>query len=361
MDDRTPPTSPDDLSVDRRRSAAAYFIVRRTIIAVLAVATVAPACMAGRAVAQPAKTALLQLEAKIPLGAVRGRIDHMAIDLKRQRLFVAELGNDSVAVVDLASRKLIQTITGLKEPQGVGYEPMTDTLYVANAGDGSVRLFGGGDYAAAERIELGSDADNIRIDAAANRVFIGYGSGGLAIIDPATHRKVGDVPAKAHPEAFQIDPDSNQIFVNVPDAHAIAVVDRVSQKQIGNWPLTDRGANFPMVLDHVRRQVLVIFRAPAGLGVFSMNGGKLIAGTETCGDSDDLFIDEKRARVYVSCGAGFLDVLEAKEATYRRIGRIPTVSGARTSLFVPEMDRLLVAVRASSGEPAAIWIFRPMP
>jgi YVTN family beta-propeller protein len=330
----------------------------RMIVAGLAVAT---ACTVGRAAAQPAETASLQLEAKIPLGTVRGRIDHMAVDLKRQRLFVAELGNDTVAVVDLANRKLIRTITGLKEPQGVGYESSTDTLYVANAGDGSVRLFEGTDYAAKERIELGSDADNIRVDPAGNRVFIGYGSGALAIIDPATHSKVGDIPVNGHPESFQIDADTSQIFVNVPDAQAITVVDRISQKQIGKWPLTDRGANFPMVLDHVRREVLVIFRAPAELGVFSMTGGKLIATAETCGDADDLFVDAKRSRVYVSCGAGFLDVFEPKGAAYSRIARIPTISGARTSLFVPELDRLLVAVRANSETPAAIWVFRPLP
>src|SRR6202166_2515733 len=152
------------------------------------------------AVAQPAETAPLQLETKIALGDVHGRIDHMAVDLKRQRLFVAELGNDSVGVVDLANRKLLQTITGLKEPQGVGYEPSTDTLYVTNAGDGSVRLFEGNDYKPAGQIELGSDADNIRVDPAANRVFIGYGSGALAVIDPATRSKGGDITVKAHPE-----------------------------------------------------------------------------------------------------------------------------------------------------------------
>jgi YVTN family beta-propeller protein len=332
----------------------------RMIAAALAGA-MALANTAGQASAQSADTGPLQLEAKIPLGEVRGRIDHMAVDLKRQRLFVAELGNDSLGVIDLANRKLIRTITGLKEPQGVGYEPSTDMLYVANAGDGSVRLFEGSDYNSAGRIELGSDADNIRVDAAAKQIFVGYGSGALAIIDSSTRKRVGDISLQAHPESFQIDPDTSQIFVNVPDARGIAVVDRVSQKQIGKWPLADRGANFPMALDHMRREILVIFRAPAELGVFSMTDGKPIATTETCGDADDLFIDAKRARVYVSCGAGFLDVLEPKEATYRRIARIPTVSGARTSLFVPEMDRLLVAVRASSGEPAAIWMFRPMP
>jgi YVTN family beta-propeller protein len=317
--------------------------------------------VAGDAVAQPVETAPFQLEAKIPLGNVHGRIDHMAVDLKRQRLFVAELGNDTVGVVDLANRKLLQTIAGLREPQGVGYEPSTDTLYVANAGDGSVRLLEGDQYKPAGRIELGSDADNVRVDAAANRIFVGYGSGAMAVIDPATRSKIGDIPVKAHPEGFQIDPDTGQIFVNVPDAHGIAVVDRASQKQTGQWPIPDHAANFPMALDPVHHQVLVIFRAPAELGVFSMSGGKLIATAETCGDADDLFIDAKRGRVYVSCGAGFLDVLEAKGTTYRRTARIPTVSGARTSLFVPELDRLLVAVRTSTAEPAAIWVFRPIP
>jgi DNA-binding beta-propeller fold protein YncE len=331
----------------------------RTIIATFA-AGMALSGAVFDASAQAVDTAPLQLEAKITLGDVRGRIDHMAVDVKRQRLFVAELGNDSVGIVDLLNHKVINRIPGLKEPQGVGYEPTTDVLYVANAGDGSVRLLEGSDYRTAGRIELGSDADNIRIDAAAKQVFIGYGSGGLAVIDPSTRSKVGDIPLTAHPESFQIDPDTSQIFVNVPDAHGIAVVDRVSRKQTGKWP-ADRRANFPMALDHIRRQILVIFRTPAELGAFSMTDGKLITATETCGDADDLFIDARRARVYVSCGAGFLDVLEAKEATYGRIARIPTVSGARTSLFVPEMDRLLVAVRASSGEPAAIWIFRPTP
>src|SRR5712671_7549422 len=216
------------------RDDGAMLIRLRTILAVLA-GVMALVSTAGQAFAETAETSPLQLEAKIPLGSVQGRIDHMAVDLKRQRLFVAELGNDTVGIIDLANRKLIRTIAGLKEPQGVGYEPSTDTLYVANAGDGSVRLFEGSDYNSAGLIELGSDADNIRVDAAAKRVFVGYGSGALAVIDPSTRSRVAAIPLKAHPESFQIDPDANQIFVNVPDARGIAVVDHVSQKQIGTW------------------------------------------------------------------------------------------------------------------------------
>ena len=329
-------------------------------IAVLA-CVLALSDFANRLVAQPADTDALQLEAKIPLGEVRGRIDHMAIDLARQRLFVAELENNSVGIVDLTNRKVIRTIQGLKEPQGVAFVPSMDTLYVANAGDGSVRLFLGPEYAPMGRLDLGDDADNIRVDNAANRLVVGYGSGGLAVIDTANFKKVTDIPLGTHPEGFQLDPGSNQIFVNLPKARAVAVVDRQSGKQTASWPMRIGTGNFPMALNHDAGHVLAAFRNPAKLGVFSMKDGALIASPDICGDVDDVFVDAKRHRIYVSCGQGFLDVLDSQGSAYKRIARIPTVPGARTSLFVPELDRLFLAVRAASGEPAAIWIFRPLP
>jgi len=307
------------------------------------------------------ETPALKLEAKIPIGNVSGRIDHMAIDLARQRLFVAELGNNTVGVVDLKSHKPIRRLDGLKEPQGVAYLPSTDTLYIANGGDGSVRQFRGPDYAAAEQIDLGDDADNIRLDTTANRIVVGYGSGGLAVIDTASSRKIADIPLSVHPEGFQLDPPSNRIFVNLPRAQAVAVVDTQSGKQTASWPTKIPGGNFPMALERDARHVLVAFRNPAKLGAFSMDDGSLVASPDICGDADDLFVDAKRRRVYISCGDGFLDVLDSAQGTYRRLGRIATVSGARTSLFVPDMDRLMLAVRASGNEPAAIWVFQPTP
>jgi DNA-binding beta-propeller fold protein YncE len=319
------------------------------------------ALMALTGVATPAgsqEAAPLQLESRILLGNVRGRIDHMAVDPGRQRLFVAELGNDSVGVVDLHNRNLLRTLTGLNEPQGVGYAPSTDTLFVANARDGSLRLFDGNDYKTTGRIELGSDADNIRIDLAAHRAVVGYGDGALGFIDLGTRSKVEDAPLKAHPESFQIVDD--RIFVNLPEAHAVAVVDGKSGKQIANWPMAKAG-NFAMAVDRERRRLLVAFRSPPELAVFDLANGKPVASSETCGDVDDLFVDPKRDRVYISCGAGHVDVFETGAAAYRRIARIPTATGARTSLFVPEMDRLLVAVRGGTAGPAAIWMFKPMP
>jgi hypothetical protein len=307
-----------------------------------------------------ADPALPLLETKIPLGEVKGRIDHFAVDPGRQRLFVAELGNDSVGVIDLKARMVIRAITGFKEPQGVEYVPSTDTLYVANAGDGSVRLFQGPDLSPSGRIDLGDDADNIRFDAQANRVFIGYGKGALAVIDPSTRIKITDVPLKAHPEAFQLDPASGRIYVNVPDDGQIAVVDRAAGKQTAAWPMRDAAANFPMALDNDGHLVIVAFRSPATLMAFAQDG-TVAANLPTCGDADDVFVDAKRRRVYVSCGEGLIDVLERRGAGYERIGRVPTASGGRTSLLLPEADRLFVAVRASGQEPAAVWVFRPAP
>jgi DNA-binding beta-propeller fold protein YncE len=302
----------------------------------------------------------LQLESKIPLGDVSGRIDHLAIDLSHNRLFVAELGNDTVAVVDLNERKVRHVITGLKEPQGVGYVPSNDTLYVANAGDGSVLLFRGESPAAAGRIDLGNDADNIRVDAASNRVFVGYGNGALAVIDAVTNGKIADIPLPAHPESFQLARSDRRIFVNVPKAREIAVVDRFASKQTASWAI-ESGSNFPMALDENSGRVLVVSRSPAQVSAFSMRDGNIVASVDACGDADDLFFDAKRHRVYVSCGDGYLDVLEAEGNSYRRAARIPTISGARTSLLVPEIDRLFVTARANPGEPAAIWLFRPTP
>jgi DNA-binding beta-propeller fold protein YncE len=314
-----------------------------------------------QAMSEPTQPAPLQLEGKIPLGHVSGRIDHMAIDLKRQRLFIAELGNNSVGVVDLFKRTIIQNIAGLREPQGVAYVPSTDVLYVANAGDGSIRFFRGSDYSPVGRIDLGEDADNIRVDATANRVLVGYGSGALAIIDPASQRKIGDVPLKAHPESFQLDTRTSHVFVNLPDAHSIAIIDRTARHQIASWPTSGLGANFPMALHEAHRHVLVAFRRPSRLGVYSMRDGSLIATTHICGDADDIFVDEKRQRAYVSCGHGFIDVLDTQNPAYPRVAHIPTASGAPTSLFIPALDLLVLAVRARAERQAAIWVFRPTP
>jgi len=303
----------------------------------------------------------LTLEAKIPLGTVKGRIDHLAFDPDRGLLFVAELGNDSVAVVDLAARKAVHRIAGLNEPQGIAWHAATRTLYVANAGDGSVRLFQAADFAPLGRIELGADADNIRLDPSRNRIVVGYGKGALAMIDPTNRQKIGDIALKAHPESFQFDETGSRVFVNLPDAQQIAVVDVASGKQASTLDTSALRSNFAMAVDAAERRLLVSFRDPARLMVYGTETGKLQTRRDTCSDADDIFVDARRQRVYVSCGDGKIDVFAQAGDGYDHIAGIPTIKGARTSLFAPATDRLYLAVRAAGTEPAAVWVFRPSP
>jgi DNA-binding beta-propeller fold protein YncE len=304
----------------------------------------------------------LVLEKAIPLKDVSGRIDHMAIDLARHRLAVAELGNDTVDVIDLYSGLAVRRIADLGEPQGVTFTAGGDALVVANGDDGSVRFFRTADLTLAGRIDLGSDADNVRIDRATGHLVVGYGAGGLAVIDPASQTKLTDVPLPVHPEGFQLAPDGKRAYVNLPDARQVVVVDPSSGKQVATWPMKDRRSNFPMAIDPAGTTLAIAFRGPPQVVLLDAANGAERASIGTCGDADDVFFDEGRQRIYVSCGEGAVDVLDRTGGNLRRIAQVPTSSGARTALFVPEMDRLYVAVRAGLlGGDAKVLVFRPEP
>jgi hypothetical protein len=298
----------------------------------------------------------LSLESVIPLGAVKGRIDHLAMDLGRKRLFVAELGANSVAVVDLAEGKPAARLTGLKEPQGVGFEPKTDQLFVANAGDGTVAIFRGGDLAPIGKIPLGDDADNIRIDQN-GKIIVGYGAGALAVIDPATGAKIANIPLAAHPESFQIAPDGGRIFVNEPRALGIGVVDQASGKEVAKWNVPGAVGNFPMSLDVAGGRLFVVYRMPALIAAFDLASGEIVGRSLTCRDADELFHDRVRGRLYVVCGEGAIAVLDAR--TLHELGRLQTRDGARTGLFSPELDRLFIAAPAREGGAAELRVYRP--
>ena len=301
----------------------------------------------------------LVLEQKIPLGEIRGRIDHLAIDPVRDRLFVAELGNNSLGVVDLAAGKLLRRIEGLDEPQGVAFNPATDTVFVADGGDGALHRFTGPELTPLDPIQLGADADNVRLDPEAGQVVVGYGDGALAVIDAASGRLTSEIRLPGHPESFQLELDGQRVFVNIPDAHQITVVDRSTGKQVASWGLADAQANFPMALDEADGRLAIGYRDPALLAVFDTDSGAPVARLPACGDTDDVFLDPQRHRLYLSCGAGFLEVIQRRDAVYEELARIPTVPGARTALFVPERDRLYLAVRASGSEDAGVWVYRP--
>jgi hypothetical protein len=301
----------------------------------------------------------LHLYKTIPLPGVKGRIDHLDVNLKDGLVYVAALGNNTLEVVDLAAGRVVHSITGLAEPQGVGYIPQTGEVVVANGGNGDCYFYNARTFEKVATIRPGSDADDVRVDPAEGRVYVGYGSGGIAVIDAATHRQVGDIKLPAHPESFQLDKGLHRLFVNLPDAHIIGVVDLGQSQLVGKWENNKAGANFPMALDTARHRVLVGYRHPARLVVYNAGTGKELSSGEMTGDADDLYYDEAAEKVFVSGGEGAVSIFQADgDGGYKQTANIPTRSGARTSLLVPEGRMLVVAARAASREPAELLVYQ---
>lgn len=303
----------------------------------------------------------LRLDKTIPLPDVNGRIDHMSVDLKGQRLFVAALGNNTVEVIDLKAGKRIKTIGQLREPQGVLYVPGADRLYVADGADGTVHIFDASSYRLLTTLDYGEDADNLRYDAKLQRIYVGYGSGALGEID-SNGNKVADIRLDAHPESFQLENGSSRIYVNLPGSRKVAVVDRDKRTVVAAWKTGMAFANFPMALDESNHRLFVVTRVPARLLVFDTTSGAIVQKLPAVGDCDDVFYDKSPRRIYASGGEGAISVFEQKDADhYTESARIPTIKGARTSYFSPELDRLFLAVRREGSQPAAIQVFFVLP
>ena len=288
---------------------------------------------------------------------VEGRIDHLALDIGGQRLFVAALGNNTLEVIDIKNAKHLRTISGLHEPQGVAYTPATNRIYVANRADGSLHFYDGTSFALVKTIAYGRDADNVRYDAQADRLWVGYGEGGLGAFDQGG-AKLDEIPLGAHPESFQLEAHGPRIFVNLPPLHTVAVVDRQTGTITASWPIDAAASNYPMALDEADHRLFVVCRHPATLLVLDTSTGKLIASLPVVGDSDDAFYDAARKRIYVIGGEGAISVFDQQDADhYRELERIPTTAGARTGYFSAELGRLFVAARRRGSQRAEIRIY----
>ena len=274
---------------------------------------------------------------------------------------MAALGSDAVEVIDVKEGKVVDRIKGLATPQGVAFGE--NLLAVANDKDGSVVLFDGATFKETGRVDLKDDADNVRFDAGRTCFWVGYGDGGLAAIGAApgrktTGKKTVDIRLDGHPESFQLESQGERIFVNVPGAGQVAVIDRAKEAVIAKWRLKGAAANFPMALDETHRRVFIGCRRPAKMLVLDMQSGAEVAAVDCVGDTDDLFYDAKAKRIYVIGGAGAVDVIEQVDADhYRALATVKTAAGARTGYFAAGLRKLFVAVPHRGGQEAEVRVY----
>ena len=310
-------------------------------------------CAAAANYAQP-----LKLKQTIALPGVEGRIDHFAFDVAGERLFLCALGNNSVEIVDLRKGERVHSITGLGSPQGVAFVPDLDRLFVANDNGGICRIYDAKSFQELSSLDLKDDADNVRYDAASKKIYVGFGSGGIAIVNAADAKQVGSIKLSAHPEAFELEKRGKRIFVNVPNSRQVTVADRDKNEVVATWKTDLAFGNFPMALDETNRRLFVGCRIPSRLVVLNTKSGELVAKIEISGDADEIFYDNKRHRIYAVCGGGKIDVIEQTDSNnYKVSAKIDTASGARTGLFVPERDTLFVAVPHQGSQNAEIRVY----
>jgi DNA-binding beta-propeller fold protein YncE len=298
----------------------------------------------------------------ISLKGAAGRLDHMAIDSKHARLFVANLSNNSLDIVDLKAGKLIKQIPDQKKVQGIAYAPDLDRIYVGNGTSGECNIFDGKDYTLLKSIKL-PGADNVRYLARRRLVYVGHAEKALSVIDAQSFEVKAEIKLPGRPEGFQLETKRPRLYMNTVDPTRLVVVDTDKNEVLQNNPLTLADRAYPMAVDEANQRLFLGCRNKPSIVVVDSETGKEVTSVAIPEDIDDLFYDAKNKRLYASCGAGALAVVRQRDAdNYETLETIPTAKLARTCFFDPEGGRLYLIVPRQGGEEGpTIRVYRPRP
>jgi DNA-binding beta-propeller fold protein YncE len=312
----------------------------------------------------------LHLVQTIPMPAVKGRIDHMDLDIKGKRLFVAGLENGSLEVVDLQAGKWLKSIPGFKKTQGIAYVPSLNKVFVASGDDGMLRVFRGDTLDLLDAIKLELGPNRVTYDPHTKLLYVGYGGkdagkdyGEVGIIDAKTDKHVGDIKVEVHPAELLLDKSGKTLFVFVSSASKVQVVDTKKREVTSTWPVSSQ-RNGDGAFDESTHRLFIGTRTPPQMIAMDSNSGKEVASLPTVEGMDGVYFDAARKRVYVSGGrdndVGYIFAYQQKDADhYDTIAKISTKSGAGTSFWSPELNRFYLAAPADDKTEAAILVFEP--
>ena len=312
----------------------------------------------------------LHLVQTISMPNVKGRIDHMDVDVKGKRLFVAGLENGSLEVVDLQTGKWVKSIPGFKKTQGVAYVGSLNKVFVASGDDGMLRVFRGDTLDLLDSIKLELGPNRVAYDPHSKLLFVGYGGkdagkdyGEVGIIDAKTDTHIGDIKVEAHPAELLLDQSGKTLFVFVSAASKVQVVDTKKRQVVSTWPVSSQ-RNGDGAFDEKTRKLFIGTRTPPQMIAMDSQTGKEVASLPTVEGMDGVYFDAAQKRVYVSGGrdqgVGYVFAYQQKDADhYETIGSIATRPGAGTSFWSPELNRYYVAAPAHDNEDAAILVFEP--
>lgn len=302
----------------------------------------------------------LKLLNTIVLPDVKGGFDLMAADIKGKRLFVAAQDNHTLEVIDLNAMKSLKSVPDFLEPKWIVYRPESDRIYVATALDGKVTVLDSRTCQKIKTLTFKEKCNNLRFDADKNLLYVGVGKsfGSIGIIDANKDEIVGEISLSNFPKQFDLA--GNKMYINVPETNTIEVADLISRKIISKWVIKDGKENVPMGIDRIHH-LLFVGCISGKLLVYDLKTEKQIFSMDISKDADGIYYDSKRSQIYVSCGEGYLDVIrQITPESYKRLTKIPTVSGAGTSLFIPELDIYILAVPQNEKNNAEIRVYLPI-
>src|SRR5882762_274547 len=312
----------------------------------------------------------LHLVQTLSMPNVKGRIDHMDVDVKGKRLFVAGLENGSLEVVDLQAGKWLKSIPGFKKTQGVACVPSLNKVFVASGDDGMVRVFRGDTLELLDSIKLELGPNRVAYDPNSKLLYVGYGGkdagkdyGEVGIIEAKTDKHIGDIKVEAHPAELLLDQSGKTLFVFVSAASKVQVVDTKTRQVVSTWPVSSQ-RNGDGAFDEKTRRLFIGTRTPPQMLVVDSQTGKEVANLPTVEGMDGGYFDTARKRVYVSGGrdfdVGYVFAYQQKDPDhYETMGNVATRPGAGTSFWSPELNRYYVAAPAHDSEEAAILVFEP--
>ena len=302
----------------------------------------------------------LKLVATTPMPGFIGDFDHFGLDLKGNRLFLAAEEHKTVEVFDLQTGKRIHSIEGFGQPLMMVYLAESNQLVVTDGGDSAVQLVDCNDYKIVKTIKLGKGVDHGVLNPVNKRYYVesGGGSGAtshvLSIIDTKNFKHVGDVAGLpgSSSEGMVIDRAGKTLYVNLTGTDEVGVVDLNTGQFIAKWALPDAHEAHAIVLDEPNRRLFVATRRPAQFIVFNIDTGKVVTSLPCVGVNSDMSFDVERKRIYVT-GSERASVFEQRDADrYEHLAEVPTAYRAKSSIFVPELKRLYVAV-SGKGKPDA--------
>jgi DNA-binding beta-propeller fold protein YncE len=312
-------------------------------------------------IALAGEPASLRLEQTIALLGAAGRLDHMAIDHEHGRLFVANLSNHTLDIVDLKAGKLVKQIPDQKKIQGIAYAPGLNRVFVGSGESDACNVFDGSDYQLLKSIKL-PDADNVRYHPGRRLVYVAHAEHSLSVIDAKTLDIKVTIKLPGSPEGFQLETKRPRLYLNaMPDRLVVIGTETNAVLQSYPYKLAKRG--FPMALDEASHRVFIGCRDRAAVLVMDTESGKPITSVTIPEDIDDLFYDAKHKRLYASCGEGFLAVLQQRDAdTYELLEKITTAKVARTCLFDASSGRLYLGVPRQAGQDGPqIHVYQTLP